>query len=107
MFSAGNRGCFCHFGRYINIKGTSYTKDSAAEANSNKDVSVSKIEIKAERYVKDLIRYYKFLENKVGEVALKDLEELMQSSRNTIKKYIDETPGFSRDNKGIVVYKES
>lgn len=92
---------------YINIKGASYTKDSAAEANSNKDVSASKTEIKAERYVKDLIRYYKFLENKVGRVALKDLEELMQSSRNTIKKYIDETPGFSRDNKGIVVYKES
>ena len=55
---------------------------------------------------KDLIRFYNFLNNMNGTVKISQLEELMQLSKNTIKTYIDNTPGFTRDNKGVVTYTE-
>ncbi len=89
---------------YINIRGPSYsiekdkndTKTDSDPAKTFKDSHSDK--------TKDLIRFYSFLKNNGETVKISQLEELMGVSKNTLKKYIDETPSFSRDSKGIVTY---
>lgn len=90
---------------YININGTTYTKEEPAESHSDKNSTKNKSETKAEQFENNLVRYYKFLEKKVGEVTVRDFEELTDASKNTVKKYINAIPGFSIDN-GVVKYIE-
>lgn len=93
---------------YINISGSSCSveknKDSSKTNTASTSTKVSK-DAPSEK-TKDLIRFYNFLNNMNGTVKISQLEELMQLSKNTIKTYIDNTPGFTRDNKGIVTYTE-
>lgn len=91
---------------YINIKGPSYTIekekiDTKTDSGSSKNSKDSRSD-----KTKDLIRFCSFLKDNCGTVKISQLEELMGVSKNTLKKYIDETPGFSRDSKGIVAYTE-
>ena len=85
---------------YINISGSSCSveknKDCSKTNTDSKDSCLEKS--------KDLIRFYNFLNNMNRTVKISQLEELMGVSKNTLKKYIDETPGFSRDSKGVVTY---
>lgn len=54
-----------------------------------------------------MINIYKTLEGKGEKATVKRFKEFLNvSSVNTVKKYIDETPGFLRDNKGFVTYIE-
>lgn len=89
---------------YINIKGPSYTieKEKSDTKNDSGSAKISK-DSHSDK-TKDLIRFCNFLNDNGGTVKISQLEELMGVSKNTLKKYIDETPGFSRDSKGVVTY---
>lgn len=89
---------------YININGASYSREDKKDSSEAKPAPASK-DVHSEKS-KDLIRFYNFLNNMNGTVKISQLEELMQMSKNTVKKYIDETPGFKRDDNGNVTYTE-
>ncbi len=90
---------------YINISGSSCFVEKNKDSSKTNTASTSAKDDCSEKS-KDLIRFYNFLNNMNGTVKISQLEELMQLSKNTIKTYIDNTPGFTRDNKGIVTYTE-
>lgn len=91
---------------YINISGGTYSiekKKNTPKTNTASEESANISKSAESKNKKDLIRFYKFLNETIGTVKINQLEELMGVSKNTLKKYIDETPGFSRDN-GVVTY---
>lgn len=90
---------------YINISGSSCSVEKNKDSSKTNTASTSAKDDCSEK-AKDLIRFYNFLNNMNGTVKISQLEELMQLSKNTIKTYIDNTPGFTRDNKGVVTYTE-
>lgn len=90
---------------YINISGSSCFVEKNKDSSKTNTASTSAKDDCSEK-AKDLIRFYNFLNNMNGTVKISQLEELMQLSKNTIKTYIDNTPGFTRDNKGVVTYTE-
>ncbi len=90
---------------YINISGSSCFVEKNKDSSKTNTASTSAKDDCSEKS-KDLIRFYNFLNNMNGTVKISQLEELMQLSKNTIKTYIDNTPGFTRDNKGVVTYTE-
>lgn len=90
---------------YINISGSSCFVEKNKDSSKTNTASTLAKDDCSEKS-KDLIRFYNFLNNMNGTVKISQLEELMQLSKNTIKTYIDNTPGFTRDNKGVVTYTE-
>ena len=59
-------------------------------------------------FTKHMLKVYETLKSVDGKVTVNQLKSALGvSSVNTVKKYIDDTPGFSRTNKGVVTYTES
>lgn len=64
-------------------------------------------ENKLEPKTKHMLKVYETLKSVDGKVTVNQLKSALNvSSVNTVKKYIDETPGFTRNNKGVVTYTE-
>lgn len=79
---------------------------TTVESKQNKKDSGYKPLSSKERKYKEFMEAYNKIKNAEGKAVISDIARILEKDKSTIKRFIDKTPGFSRNDSGCFYYTE-